>query len=123
VLLHLGCETDFVAKNEDFQELAKDISMHIAASAPLYNNPEEVPEELLEKEKEIWREQLKTEGKPEKMWDQIMEGKANKFKDEISLIRQPYVKNPEITIEDLLKESITKIGENIKIVKFVRYSI
>jgi elongation factor Ts len=89
----------------------------------MYNEPNEVPEELIEKEKEIWRDQLKNEGKPEKMWDQIMVGKENKFRDEISLLKQPYVKNPDITIEQLLTDSITKIGENIKLEKFVRYAI
>lgn len=123
VMVHLACETDFVAKNDDFKNLAKDIAMHIAATAPMYINPDEVPEELIEKEKEIWREQLKEEGKPEKMWDQIMIGKENKFRDEISLMQQQFVKNPEITIEQLLTDSITKIGENIKLEKFVRYAI
>ncbi|MFC1810896.1 translation elongation factor Ts [Patescibacteria group bacterium] len=123
VMVHLACETDFVAKNDDFKELAKDIAMHIAASAPLYMDPSEVPDELIDKEKEIWREQLKEEGKPEKMWDQIMEGKENKFRDEISLLRQPFVKNPDIAIEQLITDSITKIGENIKLEKFVRYAI
>jgi len=123
VLVHLACETDFVAKNEDFQELAKDIAMHVAASAPMYLDPSEVPEELIDKEKEIWRDQLKNEGKPEKMWDQIMVGKENKFRDECSLLKQPFVKNPEVTIEQLLTDSITKIGENIKLEKFVRYAI
>ncbi len=122
-LVHLGCETDFVAKNDDFIELARDIAMHVAASAPLYTNPEEVPNELIEKEKEIWRDQLKEEGKPEKMWDRIMLGKENKFRDEISLMKQPFVKNPDITIEELLTDSITKIGENIKLEKFVRFAI
>lgn len=123
VLVHLACETDFVAKNEDFIALARDIAMHIAATAPMYTNPDEVPEELIEKEKDIWREQLKEEGKPEKMWDQIMIGKENKFRDEVSLMKQPFVKNPEITIEQLLTDSITKIGENIKLEKFVRFAI
>jgi elongation factor Ts len=123
VIVHLACETDFVAKNEDFQELARDIAMHIAASAPMYTDPSEVPEELIDKEKDIWRDQLKNEGKPEKMWDQIMTGKENKFRDEISLLKQAYVKNPDITIEQLLTESMTKIGENIKLEKFVRFAI
>ncbi|MFC1655303.1 translation elongation factor Ts [Patescibacteria group bacterium] len=123
VLVHFACETDFVAKNEDFQALGRDIAMHIAASAPLYQNPEDVPQELIDKEKEIWTDQLKSEGKPEKMWDQIMDGKENKFRNEISLMKQPFVKDPELTIERLITDSITKIGENIKIEKFVRYSI
>jgi elongation factor Ts len=111
VLVYLACETDFVAKNEDFQGLGKDIAMHVAASAPLYLFPEDVPNELI------------SEGKPEKMWDQIMQGKENKFRDEISLFKQQFVKNPEITIERLITDSITRIGENIKIEKFVRYAI
>ncbi|MBN1494244.1 elongation factor Ts [Candidatus Peregrinibacteria bacterium] len=122
-MVHLGCETDFVAKNTDFQALAKDIAMHIAASSPLCLNPEDVPSELIDKEKDIWREQLKREGKPEKMWDKILEGKENKFRDELSLLKQAFVKNPEITISQLLTDTITKLGENIKIEKFVRYSI
>lgn len=123
VLVHLACETDFVAKNEDFIALAKEIAMHIAASSPMYLNPADVPEELIEKEKDIWRDLLKTEGKPEKMWDQIMEGKENKFRNEISLMQQPFVKNPDTTIEQLLTDSIMKIGENIKIEKFNRIAI
>ncbi|MCD6109302.1 translation elongation factor Ts [bacterium] len=123
VLVHLGCETDFVAKNDDFQALAKDIAMHIAASAPLYLSPDEVSADLIEKEKEIWKEQLKNEGKPENIWDKIMEGKERKFREELALLTQPFVKNPDLTVEDLLKEAINKIGENIKLEKFVRYSI
>lgn len=123
VLVHLGCETDFVAKNEDFQGLARDIAMHVAASAPMYLSPDEVPAELIEKEKEIWEDQLKQEGKPEKIWGQIMEGKESKFREEMALLTQPFVKNPDLTIEGLLNESINKIGENIKLEKFVRYSI
>lgn len=123
VLVHLGCETDFVAKNDDFKEIARNIAMHVAASAPLYVSPEEVPNELIDKEREIWKEQLKSEGKPEKILDQILEGKESKFRDEVSLLRQPYVKNPEITVEQMIQDAITKLGENIKLVKFVRYSI
>lgn len=122
-IVHLACETDFVAKNPDFQNLAKDIAMHIAASAPMCLNPEEVPNELIEKEKDIWREQLKREAKPEKMWDKIIAGKENKFREELTLLTQPFVKNPEVTIGQLLTDNIAKIGENIKIEKFARYSI
>lgn len=123
VLVHLACETDFVAKNDDFKEIARNLAMHIAASAPLYISPEEVPQELIDKEKEIWKDQLKSEGKPEKIWEQIMQGKENKFRDEISVLRQPYVKNPEISVEQMINDAVTKLGENIKLVKFVRYSI
>jgi elongation factor Ts len=122
-LVHLACETDFVAKNTDFQNLAKDIALHIAAADPMCLNPEDVPNEFIDKEKEIWREQLKREGKPENMLDKIIEGKESKFRDELSLLKQAYVKNSEITIGQLLNDNITKIGENVKIEKFVRYSI
>jgi elongation factor Ts len=122
-LVHLACETDFVAKNPDFQNLAKDIAMHIAATGPMCLNPEEVPNELIDKEKDIWREQLKREGKPEKMWDKIMEGKEKKFREELTLMTQPFVKNPELTIGQLITDNVTKIGENIKIEKFARFSI
>jgi len=123
VLVHLGCETDFVAKSPDFQAIAKDIAMHVAASAPLCLNPEDVPNELIDKEKDIWREQLLREGKPEKMLEKIMEGKENKFREELSLMKQPFVKNPEITVGQLITDLIAKLGENIKLEKFVRYSI
>ncbi len=123
VLLHLGCETDFVAKNQDFIDLAKDLAMHVAASAPLYIAPEEVPKELIDKETEIWKEQLKAEGKPENIMENILVGKEKKFREELALLTQPFVKNPDLTIEKLLSDAITKIGENIKIVRFVRFSI
>lgn len=123
VLVHLGCETDFVAKNQDFQNLAKDIAMHVAAVSPMHLSPEEVSADLVEKEKEIWRDQLKNEGKPENIWDKIMEGKEKKFREENALLTQPFVKNPDLTVGALISESINKIGENIKIEKFVRYSI
>lgn len=123
VLVQLGCETDFVAKNEDFQALAKDIAMHAAAMNPLYISPTEVSSELVEKEKEIWKGQLAKEGKPEKMFDKILVGKEKKFREEVSLLTQPFVKNPEVTIEKLLADAILKLGENIKLVRFTRYSI
>ena len=123
VMVQLGSETDFVAKNEDFQALAKDIAMHIAALNPKYISPDEVTEEELEKEREIWKEQLKNEGKPENVWDKIIEGKENKFKNELSLNKQAFVKNPEVTIEQLVKDTVAKVGENIKLVRFVRYEI
>ena len=123
VLVQLGCETDFVAKNEDFQALAKDIAMHAAAMNPLYISPTEVSSELVEKEKEIWKSQLAKEGKPEKMFDKILVGKEKKFREEVSLLTQPFVKNPEVTIEKLLADAILKLGENIKLVRFTRYSI
>ncbi len=123
VLVQLGCETDFVAKNEDFVQAAKDIAMHVAAMNPLTLNPEDVSNELVEKEKEIWKEQLIKEGKKEDMLDNIMVGKEKKFREEISLNKQSFVKDPEITIEKLITDLVNKMGENIKIVRFCRYSI
>jgi elongation factor Ts len=123
VIVQLGCETDFVARNELFQVLAKDIAMHVAATNPLTLSPEEVSHELVEKEREIWREQLKREGKKEQMMEQILAGKEKKFREEYSLLGQPFVKNPEITIEQLIKDAMNKVGENIKIVRFCRFSI
>ncbi len=123
VLIQLGCETDFVAKTEDFQSIARDIAMHIAAMNPLYTTPEEVSHELLEKEREIWREQLKNEGKNEKIMESILLGKEKKFREENALLKQAFVKNPEITIEAMLTTAMTRLGENIKIVRFSRFSI
>lgn len=123
VLVALGCETDFVAKNEDFMNLGQDIAMHVAALNPQYLRPEDVSIEIMEKEREIWKEQLKNEGKPEKIWENIMEGKEKKFREGEALLTQPFVKNPEITIEKLINEHIIKLGENIKVLKFIRFSL
>lgn len=123
VLVQLGCETDFVARNPDFQTLGRDLAMHVAAMNPLFLSPNDVTPELIEKEREIWRSQLSKEGKPEKMHEKIMEGKEKKFREEISLTAQPFVKNPDMTIEGLLADAVLKLGENIKIVRFTRYSI
>lgn len=122
VLVQLGCETDFVAKNEDFQQLARDIAMHIAGMSPLSLTPEEVPTEIINKEKEIWREQLANEGKKEDIIENIMQGKEKKFREESSLLKQAFIKNPEVTIEQLLNEAIIKLGENIKVMNFARYA-
>lgn len=123
VLVQLLCETDFVARNSEFQELARDIAMHIAAMNPQFVKSEEVSEDLIEKEKKIWKEQLAREKKPENILDKIMEGKEKKFREEISLLTQPFVKNPDITIGDLVAEKVGKIGENIQVGKFVRYEL
>jgi elongation factor Ts len=123
VLVEIGCETDFVAKNEDFQEFAKNIAMHIAAANPLGINSEDVPEELINKEREIYRAQALEMGKPENMIDKIAEGKLNKFIKESCLLNQAYVRDPKITIADLLNELIAKIGENITIKRFARFQI
>jgi len=123
VLVKLFCETDFVALNEDFRELGRDIALHIAASAPQYVKPEEVPEELVEKERSIWREQLAKENKPKEILDKIMTGKEEKFRNENALLTQIFVKDPSRTVGELLAEKIQKIGENIQVGGFVRYEM
>ena len=123
VLVEIGCETDFVARNEDFKEFAKNISMHIAAASPLGINAEDVPEEVVNKEREIYRAQALEMGKPENMIDKITEGKLNKFIKESCLLNQAYVRDPQITIADLLNELIAKIGENITVKRFARFQI
>lgn len=122
-LIKLYCETDFVARNEEFKELGHDIAMQVVASMPQYLRPEDVPAEAVEKEKEIWKEQLAKEGKPAEMLEKIMGGKEQKFRNEVSLLAQPFVKDPSKTIEQLLTEKIHKIGENIQIGAFVRYEM
>jgi elongation factor Ts len=122
-LVKLYCETDFVARNEEFKELAHDIAMQVAATAPQYLKPEDVPAEIVEKEKEIWKEQLAKEGKPAEMLEKIMGGKEQKFRNEISLLTQPFVKDSSKTIEALLTEKIHKIGENIQVGDFIRYGM
>ena len=123
VLVEVNCETDFVAKTDDFKELAKNISMHIAATNPMGLRSEDVPEEIIEREKEIYRAQALETGKPENVVEKIVEGKMAKFFKESCLLEQPYVRDTDITIYDLLNESIAKIGENITIKRFVRYQI
>ena len=123
VLVEVNCETDFVAKNDDFQEFTKNIAMHIAATNPLGIAPEDISQEIIEKEKEIYRAQALDMGKPENVIDKIVEGKLNKFYEESCLLNQPYVRDTDISITDLLNQMIAKIGENISIKRFVRYQI
>ena len=123
VLVEVNCETDFVAKNEDFQEFTKNIAMHIAATNPLGISPEDISQEIIEKEKEIYRAQALDMGKPENVVDKIVEGKLKKFYQENCLLNQPYVRDTDISIADLLNQMIAKIGENISIKRFVRYQI
>jgi elongation factor Ts len=122
-MIKLYCETDFVARNEEFKELARDIAMHISAMNPRFLNPEDVSDEIVEKEKAIWIEQLKNEGKSQEITDKIMVGKEKKFREEVSLSSQPFVKNPDITIKDLVTEKIGKIGENIQLGEFSRFEL
>ena len=123
VMVEINCETDFVAKTDDFQKMAKDIAMHIAASNPLYVRPDEIPSEALEREKEIYRSQLREENKPEKIWDKIIEGKLKKFYEDICLIEQKFIKNTDITVGTLLSNTIAKTGENVVIRRFARFQL
>ena len=123
VLVEVDCETDFVAKNEDFNVFAKNLAMHIAATNPVAIRPEDVPEETIKKEKEIYRAQVLEMGKPEKIADKIVDGKLQKYFKENCLVNQSYVRDPDITIQDLLNEMIAKIGENISIKRFTRFRI
>ena len=123
VLVEINCETDFVAKNDDFLEFAKNIAMHIAATNPVGIIPEDVPEEIINKEKEIYRAQAIETGKPENIVDKISEGKLQKFYKDNCLMSQAYVRDPNVTIDDLLNGLIGKIGENITIKRFVRFQV
>lgn len=123
VLLEVNCETDFVAKNDDFKSFVNDIAMHIAAAAPQYLSREEVPSELLEKEKDVYREQMKNEGKPAEMIEKIIEGKLGKFYSEICLLEQGFIKDEDKTIEQLLTEKTGEIGEKITVRRFARFEV
>ena len=123
VLVEVGSETDFVAKSDAFKEFAKDLAMQIAATNPMCISPDEVSEETLKKEREIWAEQLKNEKKPENVIEKILEGKEKKFREENALLKQAFVKNTELTIEQLLNELVAKLGENIQIKRFTRFAI
>ena len=123
VIVEVNCETDFVAKTDDFKEFAKNIAMHIAATSPVGITPDDVPEEVISKEKEIYRAQALETGKPENIVEKIAEGKVQKFYKENCLLQQSYVRDPNLTVEDVINDVIAKIGENISIRRFVRYQI
>ena len=123
VLVDINCETDFVARTEDFQNLAKDIAMHIAAMNPIAIDREDISPDVIEKEKEILRAEAATSGKPEKVMDKIVEGRLEKFFTEQCLLEQAYIKNPDITVKDLLTDTIAKVGENITVRRFTRYQL
>lgn len=123
VLVEVNCETDFVARTEDFQNLSKEIAMHIAAMNPVAISREEVKAELIEKEKEILRAEASASGKPEKVVDKIVEGRLEKFFTEQCLLEQAYIKNPDITIKDFIYDNIAKLGENIAVQRFTRYQL
>ncbi|MFO7914669.1 MAG: translation elongation factor Ts [Candidatus Krumholzibacteriales bacterium] len=123
VMVEINCETDFVARTDDFQQLGKDVAMQIAATAPLALTREELDPETVEKEREIFRNQALQAGKPENIVDKIIEGKMEKFFSEVCLIEQPFIKDDKITVKDLVKGAIGKIGENIEINRFARFEV
>ncbi len=123
VMVEVNCESDFVARTDDFKELVHDVAMHIAAADPKYLRREDVPAELLEKEKEIARDRAKAEGKPEKVIERIVEGQLAKFYEAACLLDQPFVKEATLTIEQLVKTKIAKLGENMSIARFVRFKV
>ena len=123
VLVEVNCETDFVAKTEDFQTFVKNIAMHIAAANPQYIRREEIPEEVLERERAIYRTQAQEAGKPQKIIDKIVEGKMERFYSEVCLLEQTYVRDPDLTIKEFLDAMIAKVGENISIRRFARFQL
>jgi elongation factor Ts len=124
VLVEINSESDFVARNEEFQQLVKDVAMHIAASNPSYVRREEIPEAAVANEREVQRSKLKEEGKsPEKMWDKILEGKMNKWYQDVCLVDQPFVKDPDKTVGQLVTEKVARIGEKLSVRRFVRFQV
>ncbi|PMQ00946.1 MAG: translation elongation factor Ts [Dictyoglomus sp. NZ13-RE01] len=123
VLLELNCETDFVARTDEFKNLAKELCLQIAGMNPLYVSKEDVPKEVIDREISIYRTQLEKEGKPAHVIDKIIEGKLEKFYEEVCLLEQPFVRNPEIKVKDLITEAVAKLGENIVVRRFTRYVV
>ena len=123
MLVEVNCETDFVARNEEFQAFVKDLALQIAASSPSFVKREEVPPDLIEKEKKIYLAQAKEMGKPETAWPKIVEGKLERFYQESCLLEQAFIKDPAVSIKDLVAQKIAKIGENINIRRFTRYQL
>ena len=122
-MLELFCETDFVAKTDDFKGLAHELALQIVAMSPEYLTPEQIPAEALEREKSVYREQLKNEGKPEEMIEKILEGKMNKYYEEVCLMKQLFIKDDKVTVESLITQVIAKTGEKIEVGNFIRYQI
>jgi elongation factor Ts len=122
-LVEVNCETDFVAKTEDFQQLCRDIAMQVVALKPQYVRREDVPSDVIEGEKHIYRQQAAGEGKPEAILDKIAEGRLNKFYAQVCLMEQPFIKDDKKTVEQLVKEAIGKLGENIRVARFARYKV
>jgi len=123
VLIEVNCETDFVARTEDFAALVHDLAMQVAASAPQYVRREDVPEDVSQQEADILARQAEGEGKPPQVVEKIVAGRLNKFFGEICLLEQPFIRDPDMTVEDLIKETIARLGENIQVARFVRYEL
>ncbi len=123
VLVEVNCETDFVARTDDFQDFCNEIAMQVAAANPLFASREDVDPDLVEKEREIFAEAAKNEGKPDNVIERIVEGKIDKYYEQVCLLEQPYIRETDKTVEDLLKETIANLGENIQIARFTRYEL
>jgi elongation factor Ts len=123
VLVEINCETDFVARTDDFQELVKDVAMHVAAADPRFVNRNEVTPEVLAQEREIYKDQALASGKPENIVERIVEGKMEKYYAESVLLEQPFIKNPDVTVEQMVAEKIGKLGENIQVRRFSRFQV
>ncbi|BAM02151.1 MULTISPECIES: translation elongation factor Ts [Caldilinea] len=122
-LVEVNCETDFVARTEEFQQLARDLAMHVTASRPQYISREDVPADVIAKEREIYRAEVSNSGKPAEVIERIVDGKLEKWFEEVCLLEQPFIKDPQITIKDLLTSRIASLGENIKIRRFCRFEV
>lgn len=123
VLVELNCETDFVANTDEFQGLARDLAMHVAASNPIAVASDDIPADVVEREKQVYLEQVRNEGKPEHIQEKIVEGKLRKFFEETTLMKQAFVKNPDQTIEDLITEVSAKTGEKVQVARFARFEV
>ena len=122
-LVEINCETDFVARTEEFQRLAHDLAMQVVASNPRYLRPEDVPPEVIEEKKRLFLSELEEENKPEHLWERIVEGKLERYYDQVCLLRQPFIKDEGLTVEEVITEGIAKLGENIVVRRFVRYEL
>jgi elongation factor Ts len=123
VLVEINCESDFVARTDDFQGLAREVAMHVAAASPLYVRREDVPADVLDREREIYRAQMKDQNKPPQVVDKIVEGKLNAYFEQVCLLDQPSIRDPKVTIGQLVQQAIAKLGENIAIPRFVRFKL
>jgi elongation factor Ts len=123
VLVEINCETDFVARTDDFKTLVKEVAMHIAASSPTYVRVEDIPVEVIEREKDIFRSQLEGSNKPAQIIDKILDGKINSYYGQVVLLKQPSIRDPKTTVTDLVAATIAKVGENISIARFARFKV